>query len=160
MFKYLFYIVTTATIGYFAWQKLNVVKAPRPTQVTTQATTQKEATKEIIKENTFKNADLHDAFSKILEKEKANKKKARRHLTIDELIALNLKIGSTEMTGLERKLVIKKLKLDITKLEKKYAFADASVDEKEIELKIGQKKEQLENFEYIESQSPGVNFEN
>ena len=155
MFKYLLLIGTTATVGYFAWQKYtekSVVATPKPAPITTQAVP--------TKEETFKSAELHDAFAKILDKENSAKAKPRKRLSIDELIAVNLKTGSTRMSGNERKKVISTLKLDIKELEKKYADADESVDENEIEIKIGHKREQLENFENIESQFPGVNFEN
>lgn len=149
MFKYLLLIGTTATISYFVWRKYNEVNVPPPPPVTTP----KESPRETTKEQTLKNAELHKAFAKILDKDKAHKKKSRK--TIDELIEENLKTGSSEMTEEERKLVIEKLKFDIEKLEKEYASPDASIDRNTIELKIAQKREQLENFEheYIDIQS-------
>lgn len=146
MFKYLLLIGTTATISYFTWRKYNEANVLPPPPVTTP----KETPREMTKEQTLKNADLHKAFAKILDKDKANKKRPRR--TIDELIEENLKTGSSEMTGEERKLVIEKLKIDIEKLGKEYAYTDSLVDRNAIELKIAQKREQLENFEYIETQ--------
>lgn len=174
MFKYLLFIGTTATVGFMAWRTFNEVSSPPP-PTSAPVVTQKiinDQTQEIIvapsieptippaKESTLKSAELHAAFAKILDKEKPNRKPAKRRYTTDELIALHLKTGSTAMTGAERKLVIKKIKLDIKNLEKQYADVDGSVDENKIEIKIGHRREQLETFENIESQFPGANFEN
>lgn len=160
MFKYLLLIGTTATIGFIAWRTYHEVKTLPPPPITKTIVTPKEIVPETTKEQKYLNKELHKAFAQILELEKENKRSVKKQLTIDELIAENLKTGSIKMTREERKLVIKKLKLDIKKLENIYANADETVDENEVEIKIGHKKEQLENFEHLEAESTGANFEN
>lgn len=168
MFKYLVFIGTTAVVGIITWRALNEVSKRPPVapvvkektiNIETPALTQQPSS-DTGNASTLKSAELHDAFAKILDKDKTNRKPAKRRLTIDQLIELHLRTGSTAMTGAERILVIKKIKLDIKNLEKQYAEADATVDENQIEVKIGHRREQLETFENIESQFPGVNFEN
>lgn len=139
--------------------KVNVQDVPSETIQEITKEIPKQVTKVAPKENTLKSAALHDAFAKILSKDKPQRRPARKRLTIDELIDLNLRTGSTRMTGAERKLVIRKIKIDIKNLERQYADADTA-DENKIELKISHRREQLENFETIEAQFPGVNFEN
>jgi hypothetical protein len=147
MNKYIIIILATATLGYFAWRKFSE-KKPEAVKVAVRA--------ELSTQKTLQNTDLHKAFAKIVEKE--NKKK-KRNLTIDELIEENLKNGSIEMTPKERKLVIEKLGKDIERLEKKFAITDGD-ELNEIEIKLSQKREQLENFQQIEARFPGENFEN
>lgn len=151
MNKYIVIILAAATLGYFAWKKFNEKTAePLKTEVSVK----------ISNEKTFKDADLHKAFAKILDKE--NKKKKKRKLTIDELIEENLKNGSVEMTAEERRLVIEKLKLDISIFGKKFASAGAedSGNLNDVELRIAQKTEQLENFQQIEAEYRGEQLEN
>lgn len=150
MNKYIVIILAVATLGYFAWKKFNEKTAePLKTEVSVK----------ISNEKTFKDADLHKAFAKILDKE--NKKK-KRHLTIDELIEENLRNGSVQMTPEERLLVIAKLKLDISIMGKKFASsgAEGNTDLSGIELRLAQKTEQLENFQQIEAEYRGEQLEN
>jgi hypothetical protein len=172
MGKYLLLFIAASTIGFFAWQEYNKKQstAPQPAQVTkgqnkeaTEAS-QAEVDKEIQRQKTFKDKDLHKAFSKILQKEKNDKKK--KALTEDQIahnmIEENADNGNAEMTAKQRKVVIVKLKTEIHNNERTIASLRASgefeVAEK-LEDRLMSKREQLENFQQLELQFSGEELE-
>ena len=153
MLKYILFIAVTAVtvpLGYYAWKKYYDVKPIVQTETSIPIEINNN-------EKTFKDENLHQAFAKILSKEK---KKNRRY-TIDELILAYRENRVIKMTLEEIKLIIAKLENDIYRDERHYAIAGAKGhDVEDLEGKIVYKKEELENFKLMESQYSGVAIEN
>ncbi|MBY0413561.1 MAG: tetratricopeptide repeat protein [Bdellovibrionales bacterium] len=159
MNKYILLFVGVAVIGFFGWRTWNQNHVTKQVGFDFSHTQPTPPPKTM--EETFKDKSLHNAFAKILAKEKSAKKKKNR--TIDELIQYNLETGSTDMSKEERALVIEKLQHDVSSfggvITALYA-ADESEKAADFEHKLEQKREQLENFRHLDKQLSGVTSEN
>ena len=159
MLKYILFISLSVPIIFYAWKKVNTVKPVEQVQQTTLEETKKETveeTKKEIVEKTFKNEDLHTAFVKILSIEKNKKIK----YTIDDLILAYRENREVLMTLEEIRLIIKKLEKEISLEEKNYAISGAQGAEVDsLEARIADRKEELENFKFMEYQYTGVKIE-
>ena len=155
MLKYILFITITVPIGFYALKKYYDKKPVEQVQTTIQAEDLDDKNNIKIKntEKTFKDENLHKAFAKIL----SNEKKKKRKFTIDELILEYRASREVMMTLEEIKLIIIKLENDIHKEERIYALKGAEGSDLEVmEAKIAARKEELENFKFMEYQYTGV----
>ncbi len=154
MLKYILFISLSIPIGFYAWKKIYDKKPIEQVQNTAEEIIEKE--KENV-EKTFKDENLHKAFAKILSIEK----KKKRNYTIDELLLAYRENREIMMTLEEIRLIIIKLEKEIYLEEKNYAISGAEGTEVEsLEAKIADRKEELENFKFMEYQYTGVTSEN
>ena len=159
MLKYILFITISVPLGFYAWKKLNDKKPIEQVQTSIEIENENEnelnqkENENKAKEKTFKDENLHKAFAKILSIEK----KKKRKFTIDELILEYRASREVMMTLEEIKLIIIKLEDDIHKEERKYAVKGAEGQDLEgLEVIINAKKEELENFKFMEYQYTGV----